>query len=53
MKVINEGWKMVENGKLKVGSEDKKNVKRGEIKDIVDELTREGMVREEKGRYFL
>ena len=39
--------------RLKVTSEGKKKVKREEIKVIVDELILEGMVREEKGRYFL
>ena len=38
---------------LKVAGEGGKKVKREEIKNIVEELIKEGMVREEKGRYFL
>jgi A/G-specific adenine glycosylase len=53
MEVVNEGKKIVKNGKLKVESEDKDRAKMGEIKVIMEELIKEGMVREEKGRYFL
>jgi A/G-specific adenine glycosylase len=53
MEVISEDRGVVESGKLKVESESKKRARREEIKMIVGELKREGMVREEKGRYFL
>jgi hypothetical protein len=38
---------------LNVESEDKKEAETREIKVIVEELMREGMVREEKGMYLL
>lgn len=53
VKVVGEDWEMVKSGRWKVESEGKKKAKREEIKMIVEELRLEGMVREEKGRYFL
>jgi hypothetical protein len=53
MKAIDEDRKVVKSWKLKVEREEKKKAEREKIKDIVDELRIEGMVREKKGRYFL
>jgi phosphoribosylformylglycinamidine (FGAM) synthase PurS component len=53
MKAIDEDRKVVKSWKLKVEREEKKIAEREKIKDIVDELRIEGMVREKKGRYFL
>jgi A/G-specific adenine glycosylase len=53
LKVVGEDKKVAESWKLKDKSEEKKRAKREELKLIVEGLIKEGMVRAEKGRFFL